>query len=596
MKNINLLFGIFFLSILAGCMEDEGNYDYADLQEPQWKSDGTILIYCKDGGVAKFRGHDYFSWNTDSAVREQGVSFEWKLNGVVLGTEADFDMPVSELIRKINLTKLHTDAENEVGTFSVIDKQTKAAFMKKFLLNVRSARSMGDWMVLSENGGNSKLSYISRSLNETGQKYLYELEDNAYETVNGAVLPGKPLDLHYSYEAQHIAPIGSATVMTETGAYEISGESLLKVGEIGEQFAGGKPAGLKVVARTDAWENGKNAYSYLASEDGRIYQRKMSRNNLGGRFLSEPAVIDNKGYEIHDFGVRWRGYRNIPCYDEKNRRVILIHFNEKWTDNGTPDNYDDDYYFANSQFTPVKESGIGGGGGGGFPFPPFGTAAVEKTDFPGGLPDFPGGGGGTSDYQGPSAWAMPEGTEVLHLASIGSGGFFSIVYYYALIYNDAAGNTTLGIFGVGGSTFECQQAHQSFGADIKFSSRIVDFPNLKKGENCILTNSVFSGRGEEDVCYYILYSAGNEVHLVNIAEDYKNTTLLADFGEKITCMSFTYNNDKRTRLLVGGENGKLVLYNIADRKTAEVIQDFGSVGGKVVALKEVGGDINTDAY
>lgn len=75
-----------------------------------------------DGEVMKFRGSKMFTWETDSAMRAEEVRYEWKIKGVVISEELDFDMPTDEVVKKIGLTRYSNDV-GEWGTFSVIEKR-----------------------------------------------------------------------------------------------------------------------------------------------------------------------------------------------------------------------------------------------------------------------------------------------------------------------------------------------------------------------------------------------------------------------------------------------------------------------------------------
>ena len=108
MKKLNILFYLSFF-LFVGCLEDEGNYDYKSINEPKWYADPIaqpIAIYGREGEIMKFRGHKAFKWETDSAQREKEVRYEWTLKGVIIGEEADFDIKVDSVVKKVNLTEI----------------------------------------------------------------------------------------------------------------------------------------------------------------------------------------------------------------------------------------------------------------------------------------------------------------------------------------------------------------------------------------------------------------------------------------------------------------------------------------------------------
>ena len=62
----------------------------------------------------------------------------------------------------------------------------------------------------------------------------------------------------------------------------------------------------------------------------------MSMNNLGGNFVSTPLVADEKGYKVTSFGQPQIGFSCIPCYDEKNNRMLTIVFYQSGDVMSTP--------------------------------------------------------------------------------------------------------------------------------------------------------------------------------------------------------------------------------------------------------------------
>lgn len=45
----------------------------------------------------KFKSTPFFTWQGDSAARAAGVRYEWKVNGVVLSEEADFEIETEKI-------------------------------------------------------------------------------------------------------------------------------------------------------------------------------------------------------------------------------------------------------------------------------------------------------------------------------------------------------------------------------------------------------------------------------------------------------------------------------------------------------------------
>ena len=114
------------LGFLTSCFDDEGNYDYKNVDEPIW-TESAITMYARAGEITKFRGSPYFAWRVDSLQRASEVTYEWKLEDEVLSHEADFEISTDEIIKRIGMVKF--DGKGKNGTFSIIEKNTGVTFV-----------------------------------------------------------------------------------------------------------------------------------------------------------------------------------------------------------------------------------------------------------------------------------------------------------------------------------------------------------------------------------------------------------------------------------------------------------------------------------
>ena len=143
----------------------------------------------------------------------------------------------------------------------------------------------------------------------------------------------------------------------------------------------------------------------------------MSMNNLGGNFVSTPLVADEKGYKVTSFGQPQIGFSCIPCYDEKNNRMLTIVFYQSGDVMSTPwgGNFPVGTQYQLSKLVPAK--------------------ITPGVSMEGMCP----------------AWQFPDGVKFIYASYAGfaSAGFFGP--YYSLMnvfYNGADGKTRWGIYAV----------------------------------------------------------------------------------------------------------------------------------------------------
>ena len=553
MKYMNWLIGSLLLLSFVGCLDDKGSYDYTKLNEPVWKlgeGSSAIWVSCRAGEMARFRSTPFFTWLGDSVARAAEVRYEWKVNGVVLSEEADFEIETDKLMNLIKLSEYPKNGVN--GTFSIVEKETDIAYMVRVYLEISPTNTHGDWVILSEKGGNSKLSYVRSSRNQETFKMDFVLLDDIYFNTYGSDIPGKPISMGMGNNLTNIGVLGAVSVMTDQVAYEFNCESMMKVGELQEEFSP-VPADFKPVSRMDAYATmtTSGVQSFIAMEDGKIYRRMMTMNNLGGNFVSTPLVVDEKGYKVTAFGQPQIGFSCIPCYDEKNNRMLTIIFYQSgevaespWGDMPMGDQY------QLSKLVPAK------------------VAAGVSTE--GMCP----------------AWQFPEGTEFIHASYAGyaSAGFFGP--YYSLMnvfYNGADGKTRWGIYAVNNK--DGLLANVSGVQDVEFPGRHLD-------ENSVILTAGASSNSDYPKENYVVYANGNEIRYVKKNEMSDHPFITLNGADKVTYMNYTVYREYEY-LIVGTETGKL-LFSDANtvKENPELLKEF-DLEGRIASVKEV--DSNTSS-
>lgn len=548
MKSIRLYIILFLFGLLTGCFEDEGNYSYEEINPPLWSdnfntsSPKRILAYAGDGEVMKFRGSKMFTWETDSAMRADEVRYEWKIKGVVISEELDFDMPTDEVVKKIGLTRYSNDM-GEWGTFSVIEKKTGITFPARLFVYFYPPFAPNDWFILSENGDKSKVSVISpRTVSENGKEtFNYKLKEDVYATINGHDIPGKPKDLVME-TSRDVSAGGACVILTDQVAYEVNVQTMTKVDEVKDQFLDGAPADFKIAAMREKAPSspsfGEGAASFIVTEDGRLFTRMRSANYLVGKYLTEPYYIDTNGYKITMLGHSTYG-QNIPCYDAKNRRIVMA---TTWREDVGEDMYNKTSVYK-TRVIPLKRH-----------------QTVPVSEF-------------------------AEGTEMLYLSQKHHIPSFyeGTTLLFTAYYNDPNYPATL----VGDFGFDNRSASFHFNG----FERWFRLPVKLDASSVFLVSSNYrSSTYAEDAKYRDFYSVGNELYFVQRAADWMDTSVRflkfnATIPSKITSLAYAFFD--LDQLWIGCEDGTIQAYDIRNINSPVLLFEK-NVGGKVASIKQIG--------
>lgn len=548
MKSIRLYIILFLFGLLTGCFEDEGNYSYEEINPPLWSdnfntsSPKRMSGYAGDGEVMKFRGSKMFTWETDSAMRAEEVRYEWKIKGVVISEELDFDMPTDEVVKKIGLTRYSNDV-GEWGTFSVIEKKTGITFPARLFVYFYPPFAPDDWFILSENGDKSKVSVISpRTVSENGKNtFNYKLKEDVYATINGHDIPGKPKDLVME-TSRDVSAGGACVILTDQVAYEVNVQNMMKVDEVKDQFLDGAPVDFKIAAMREKAPSspsfGEGSASFIVTEDGRLFTRMRSANYLVGKYLTEPYYIDAKGYEITMLGHSTYG-QNIPCYDAKNRRVVMA---TTWREDVGEDMYNKTSVYK-TRVIPLKSH-----------------VNVPVSGF-------------------------AEGTEMLYLSQKNhiSWGFTGTSLLFTAYYNEpGADGTIIGDFG-----FDNRSAAFKYAG----LERKLTLPVKLDASSVFLVSSNYrSSEYAEDAKYRDFYSVGNELYFVQRPDFYFDFSMRvvkfnATIPSKITSLAYAFFD--LDQLWIGCEDGTIQAYDIRNINSPVLLFEK-NVGGKVASIKQIG--------
>lgn len=538
--------------LLTSCFEDEGNYDYAEVNPPHWliNPNNPVSIVARQGQDAVFDASKYFIWDKDSATRAQEVRFEWIVNDKVIGEGMVLKIPTEKLM-EIAGVKEYSSTASTYGTFNVVEKSTGVKYMGKIQVWFYSKFSSDNWIIMTDKGGQAGLSAVRQKYSYVNgeEQVEYELIEDAFSETNPEMsLSGKPISMNWAFD-KHISSQGSITVVTDQGGYELSAGDLSFYSKIeGEQFLDGTPANFNLLARADCdGSSTAQPATFLASKDGKVYSRVMSLNYLGGKYLSEPYYVDEKGYYITKFGNTLYGNPMIPCYDEKNRRIMMasVLTEQKTDENGN--------YF-NVSVTRLK----------------------ALTD--------------TATYVPVNN--MPEGTKVLYL------GLTNHVpnstrgcLHFTMVYNHPRETKTrISDFAVYVNT-----SNTNKGDYFSNTFKLEDVPQLDS-TSCFLSSGAtyrFGYPSTDVASRTTYYTVGNKIYYVQrIAYDmwgkeFKEFTLPkgVTINSRITCLALSFLTCNE--FIVGCENGDLFVFDITALNAPKLLFQ-GNLGGKVMSARQLG--------
>lgn len=528
MKNKILLGCLFLAALLIGCFDDEGTYDYKEINGPVWDynySSSPVYIRAYEGDSTKATVPMHFEGDSSN------FRFEWRTyDGKLFCEERVLAISTDTLFSRLGITS-YTEIP-QTGTFTAVDQSTGMKFVARLWFYKYGRYRRGNVLILSENGSNAKLSCYSQKTETVNgvSKVVYSLQDNVFEVANADMkLEGTPRGLYANHDNAISSSMAATTVLTSKGIYVVNNENMKFAGELKDEFMSGAPANFDVVSAFH-----RSRLSLLATADGKLYQRVKTASWLGGKFQSEPYIVDEKGYQVTGFGLGRTpsGGHISPCWDEKNRRILMIKMNSE-------------------------------------PFNIFPLTYVEGAEYP------------------DPVWAMPEGTEVLHLFAGEYYNYLGNVYKYSIIYNDKDGKTWLTDFIVNRATGLVVQ-HEEAGKQA--------FPggNLPKGTKFLTSAASYGAPISNN---YIFYSKGKEIHYVNRENNTTGSLMSSPFVANVVAFIYNASNIDYNKLYVALENGDFFAIDISNIITPKIIEETRfNVGGKIVDLLELAHNSYTDFY
>lgn len=306
MKSIKLI-GIVCLTLgLGSCYEDKGLYDYREMNRPVVSKGLEGLYNIGLGDSLKIEPE--IAWALTDRVN---VSYEWSIEGSVVGTAKDLFIP--QYGGKIG---------KNYGTFNIVDKDEGVTYMNPFIVDVTPTYSKG-WLILSERNGVSEISYIRpKTVTEDGvSNEVYEEFVDVYRKNTGEELGKNPVKLVENW-CEDLTRNGQILVVNRNNSLELDGASMSKVVDTRQEFIGERyPDGFEPVDAIYAFK-----HSFILSRNGQLYSRIFDATNnfQTGFYNPEPVYVTDSLSIKQVIPSKFTNSYSLLMYDGYNRRFLWV--------------------------------------------------------------------------------------------------------------------------------------------------------------------------------------------------------------------------------------------------------------------------------
>lgn len=282
MKNIIWLFALLFACF--ACYDDKGNYDYSetngitiDLRNTQYSAVAGQTINIEP----------VLTFARDS--NETGLEFEWKLGNKLLSNERNLSYYVDTILK-------------EDCYFRVLDTKSGITYIAHTNFNLTAKHNTTGWLILAEKNGESCLTYIKESIDNTSPSgYSYEEYPDVYQMENNAKLGGKPVGIleHFYYRSN---PSNIWILVDGAESVDLNGTSLKRDITLKESFLDEQlPANFAPLAMAEMrWVS-----AVVNKNDHKVYTRlKLSDQSFfTGSFLDSPLQYEGEDLYVTDFVI-----------------------------------------------------------------------------------------------------------------------------------------------------------------------------------------------------------------------------------------------------------------------------------------------------
>lgn len=330
MKKINYFF-ISLFTLLIGCYEDKGNYDYKDIQQIEIEAFPSINKTVGD----TIRIEPEF--NIDIPEDASYLSFEWSVGGETRPDDPNWNsrnfLWVADKLVSSNIV------------LKITDTRYRVKYMQQGYCTVAGEfDAWFSWTILAEKDGEASLAFFKTEETEWSSDYSvatiteWKEYDDLYPSRNGGQKLGRgalSMREHYCDDRSN-DNVGQYWIFTQDGATDLEGVGFTKDITLNQAFMGGSiPEGVVIQGGVFM-----KMADIVYDQNGRLYSRVKSDPNLfnSDYFLTEPVKYDGETLEQCEpiFG-RYTKYNgtHTPIIDRKNNRLLVF------MDGGTYFGYDE---------------------------------------------------------------------------------------------------------------------------------------------------------------------------------------------------------------------------------------------------------------
>ena len=327
MKRINIAILVAAAAIASGCYKDTGNYDYKDIQR-------VTIEFEKEKNHFNITQGDVLEINPiyPDFVKNnpENYEFKWSLDGETQpGWDTmNFKSPINKITERSSLV------------IEVKDKRTDVVYMNEVTLKVLGVyTNYYSWMILSDDAGKSKLSFLSVSdlldpeseeQPKGSDQYYYDGQRFISNVFDGDLGSG-PIALQEHWRDGidwSETVVGNVCVFQKSGAVDLEGTGFTKEIDMSQAFVGEKYPSENTVLYPGSFIG---YVDVVCDQDGKLYSRlKLTSTAYNSEYFlptplkatGEDEVLENCRVCRGFYASNRLGYQVV--YDGKNKRMLYF--------------------------------------------------------------------------------------------------------------------------------------------------------------------------------------------------------------------------------------------------------------------------------